>query len=600
MKFEWKTCIRAGISIFVVYLGIHYWGSVSGFLMSLLGAAGPLLVGGVIAYLVNILMSCYERHFFPKSRNRALVKSRRPLCMLAAFITLVGIVALVITMIVPQLIDCIRVIIAAVPRVIAFLVDKVDNLEWVPQEVINSISFEKLEGQIEKMVTVFLSGIGGAMNIAISTVTSVFSSMISFFIGLIFSFYILLSKDRLSEQFDRVMETYLKSSWYGKLKRMLQVLNDCFHRYIVGQCIEAVILGTLCTIGMLILRLPYATMIGPLVAVTALIPVAGAYIGAGVGAFMILTVSPFQAVVFLVFLVILQQLEGNLIYPKVVGTSIGLPGIWVLAAVTVGGSLMGIFGMILAVPLAAAAYRLLREDVRRRKIKVVLFDLDGTLLPMDQDQFVKKYFGLLVKKMEPYGYDEEEMTKALWSGVSAMVKNDGKETNEDVFWDVFSETLGERVFDNKEVFEEFYKKEFQKARNFCGYSELAGTAIYTAKKKGLRVALATNPLFPEVATRSRISWAGLKPEDFEVYTTYEESHYCKPNPEYFRELLQRLSVSPEDCLMVGNDAGEDMVAEEMGMKVFLLTDCLINKEGKDLSAYPQGDFYDLIHFIEEL
>lgn len=600
MKLEWKTCLKAGVSIFILYLGIHYWGGVSDFIVSLLSAAGPLFIGGIIAYLVNILMSCYERHFFTKSRNGVVEKVRRPLCMLAAFITLVGIVALVITMIVPQLIDCIQVIILAVPRTVNFLIDKIDNLEWVPQDVINGISFEKLEGQIEKMVSVFLSGIGGAMNIAISTVSSVISSMVSFFIGLIFSFYILLSKDRLAGQLDRVMETYLKSSWYGKLKRIVVVLNDCFHRYIVGQCIEAVILGTLCTIGMLLLRLPYATMIGPLIAVTALIPVAGAYIGAGVGAFMILTVSPVKAIIFLIFLVILQQVEGNLIYPKVVGSSIGLPGIWVLAAVTVGGSLMGIFGMILAVPLAAAAYRLIREDVRRRKIKVVLFDLDGTLLPMDQDQFVKKYFGLLAKKLEPRGYKEEELTKALWSSVSAMVKNDGKETNEDVFWKSFSGILGEKVCEDRELIKEFYDKEFQKARNFCGYSELAGTAIYTAKKKGLRVALATNPLFPEVATRSRIFWAGLKPEDFEVYTTYEESHYCKPNKEYFRELLQRLSVSPEDCLMVGNDAGEDMVAEEMGMKVFLLTDCLINKEGKDLSAYPQGDFYDLIHFIEEL
>ena len=144
---------------------------------------------------------------------------------------------------------------------------------------------------------------------------------------------------------------------------VLEVVNDCFHRYIVGQCIEAVIIGSLCALGMAILRLPYATMVGALVAFTALIPVAGAYIGAAVGAFMILTVDPVKAVVFLIFLVILQQFEGNVIYPKVVGSSMGLPGIWVLAAVTVGGGMMGIAGMLLGVPLAAAAYRILRDDV---------------------------------------------------------------------------------------------------------------------------------------------------------------------------------------------------------------------------------------------
>lgn len=600
MKIEWKTCLRVGISIFIIYLGIHYWGSVSDFLLNLLGAAAPLFIGGIIAYLVNILMSCYERHFFPKVETGALAKSRRPVCMLAAFVTLVGIVALVITMIVPQLIECIQVIIAGVPKVVNFLIEKADTIEWVPEDVINAVSFEKLEGQIEKMIGVFISGIGGAMDVAISAVSSAFSGIVSFFIGLIFSFYVLLSKDRLADQLDRVMETYLKSSWYGRLRRIVSVLNDCFHRYIVGQCIEAVILGTLCTIGMLLLRLPYATMIGPLIAVTALIPVAGAYIGAGVGAFMILTVSPIQALIFLVFLVILQQLEGNLIYPKVVGSSIGLPGIWVLAAVTVGGSLMGVFGMILAVPLAAAIYRLIRDDVRRRKIKVVLFDLDGTLLPMDQDKFVKKYFGLLAEKLAPKGYDAEELTKALWIGVGAMVKNDGNCTNEEAFWKAFAEVLGEKVNADRELIDEFYAKEFQYVQHSCGYSELARKVVSTVKKKGLRVALATNPLFPSVATESRISWAGLKPEEFEVYTTYEECHYCKPNPEYYREVLQRLSVSPEECLMVGNDAHEDMIAEELGMKVFLLTDCLINKEGKDLSAYPQGNFRDLIRFIEEM
>jgi predicted PurR-regulated permease PerM len=148
---------------------------------------------------------------------------------------------------------------------------------------------------------------------------------------------------------------------------VLGILNDSFHKYIVGQCVEAVILGTLCVLGMLIFRFPYATMIGTLVGFTALIPVAGAYIGAGVGTFMILTVSPMKAVLFLIFIAVLQQVEGNLIYPKVVGSSIGLPGMWVLAAVTVGGSLFGVFGMLVGVPMAAALYRILKNDMHQRE-----------------------------------------------------------------------------------------------------------------------------------------------------------------------------------------------------------------------------------------
>ena len=183
--------------------------------------------------------------------------------------------------------------------------------------------------------------------------------------GLIFSFYLVLGRDRLARQSTRVLRRYVPQPIYDRIMYVLGVLNNAFHRYITGQCTEAVILGVLCTIGMMILRLPYATMIGALVGFTALIPIAGAYIGTIVGAFMILTVSPMKMLIFLIFLAVLQQVEGNLIYPKVVGSSIGLPGIWVLAAVTIGGGMMGVAGMLLGVPLASALYTLLRNDVNR-------------------------------------------------------------------------------------------------------------------------------------------------------------------------------------------------------------------------------------------
>lgn len=203
------------------------------------------------------------------------------------------------------------------------------------------------------------------MDVVVNVVSRVFSGIVTGLLAIIFSLYLLIGKDKLSSQCERVMKRYMKKTWYEKTVYVLRILNDCFGKYIVGQCTEAVILGLLCTLGMLIFRFPYATMIGALIAFTALIPVAGAYIGGAIGAFMVLTVSPVKAVLFVVFLVILQQIEGNLIYPRVVGSSIGLPGIWVLAAVTVGGGVMGIFGMLLGVPIAAAIYRMLRDDINK-------------------------------------------------------------------------------------------------------------------------------------------------------------------------------------------------------------------------------------------
>ncbi len=233
-------------------------------------------------------------------------------------------------------------------------------------------------------------------------------------------------------------------------------------------------------------------------------------------------------------------------------------------------------------------------------LKAVLFDLDGTLLPMDQDAFTKYYFKLLVGAIAPHGYDPQAFLQALISGVTAMVKNDGSKTNEDAFWQCFSHTFGQRVYDDIPHFDTFYRNEFQQIRSVCGYSEKAKQVIDTAKAKGLRVALATNPLFPAIATQSRIRWAGLQPEDFELYTTYENSCHCKPDLDYYRDILKEMGLTAEECLMVGNDVGEDMIARELGMDVFLLTPCLLNRKNQDISVYPQGDFDALIAYIENI
>ncbi len=233
-------------------------------------------------------------------------------------------------------------------------------------------------------------------------------------------------------------------------------------------------------------------------------------------------------------------------------------------------------------------------------IKAVLFDLDGTLLPMDQNEFTKCYFTLLATKLAPRGYEAKQLIDAIWSGTAAMVKNNGEKNNETVFWDDFTARYGEKSKDDMPLFEEFYHNEFDGAKVSCGFAPLAAEAVLKIKKKGLRVALATNPIFPAIATEKRICWAGLKPEDFEFYTTYENSCYSKPNPKYYIDIADRLGLAPQECLMVGNDVREDMIAQTVGIKVFLLTDCIINKDDADISVYPSGDFKSLIKYVENL
>lgn len=231
-------------------------------------------------------------------------------------------------------------------------------------------------------------------------------------------------------------------------------------------------------------------------------------------------------------------------------------------------------------------------------IKNILFDLDGTLLPMDQDLFVKSYLGNFAKKLTPLGYEPESFYKAMWAGVGAMTKNDGSVRNDEAFWNTFCGLLGEHVRNDEPVFDDFYHHEFQKAKDVCGFNPDAAKTVRAIKAAGYRVILATNPLFPPIATESRIRWAGLEPEDFEYYTVYDNSYHCKPNPAYYQDIIEKLELNPEECLMVGNDVDEDMVAETLGMKVFLLTDTMINKHRKDISQYPQGSFHDLLNYLQ--
>jgi predicted PurR-regulated permease PerM len=369
MKLKWSDVFKGAAGIFLLYLAIHYWPAVAALGKNLVSASLPLIIGCVVAYLVNILMAAYERMYCPGNNSAILSKCRRPVCMLLAFVTLIAIVALVFGLILPQLGECVGIILEAFPGFMNKVIDLAEELQLFAPEVLQSLESIDWKSQVGKLVGIVTSGIGSVVDVVVNAVSSVFSWVVTALLALIFSIYLLAEKEKLAAQIRRILNRYVSRRFVTRFYYFVEILDDCFHRYIVGQCTEAVILGFLCAIGMRLLQLPYALMVGALVAFTALIPVAGTYIGAGVGAFMILTVDPMKAVIFLVFLVVLQQLEGNLIYPRVVGSSMGLPGIWVLAAVTVGGGLAGIAGMLLGVPLAAVAYRIIRDDVKKQELR---------------------------------------------------------------------------------------------------------------------------------------------------------------------------------------------------------------------------------------
>ena len=238
-----------------------------------------------------------------------------------------------------------------------------------------------------------------------------------------------------------------------------------------------------------------------------------------------------------------------------------------------------------------------KGEIHPMKIKAVLFDLDGTLLPMDQEVFTKTYFKLLAKRLAERGYAPDKLVDTIWAGTAAMVKNDGSRRNEDAFWEEFAKYWGENVRADEPEFDAFYREDFCGAKAACGYHPGAAETIALCKELGLRRILATNPIFPAVATEARIGWAGLSPEEFELYTTYENSTSCKPNPAYYEEILRKQGLVPAECIMVGNDVREDMIAEQLGMRVFLLTDCLINKDGRDISRYPRGSFGELQEYL---
>jgi len=233
-------------------------------------------------------------------------------------------------------------------------------------------------------------------------------------------------------------------------------------------------------------------------------------------------------------------------------------------------------------------------------IRYIFFDLDGTLLPMDQDHFIRTYMGALSTYMIPHGFEPRQFIETVWQGTAAMFQNDGSQTNEDVFWKAFTAAYGPEARQYEPILDTFYHTRFTDVQAACGYDPKAAQTIRKLKEMVFELVLATQPIFPAIATENRMKWAGVDQNDFKLYTTYENSSYCKPNPAYYQQIMDKLGAEASECLMVGNDATEDLVARTLGMNVFLLTNCLINKNGIDLSGYPQGDLDALLHYIQSM
>ena len=352
--------------IFIAFLAVavcvisQNFSVLTSLLSLVLGALKPLFIGLMIAYIFNIIMNFFEKHYFPKSSSKLITSTRRPLCLVFSFTLAIAVIILIMYIVVPEIGKAFGVLYDEIPPAFTkskdFVIGKLKEYPEI-QEQISTVEFDwaKIAEKASKLLT---SGVAGILSSAMGIIGGLTSALTNLVLGVIFAIYLLLRKDKLIRDGNRIRRIWFSDEVNRKLGRVFSTANETFQSFFVGQFVEAIILGTLCFIGMKMLKLPYAAMSGTLVGVTAFIPIVGAFLGAGISAFIILTIDPMKALIFIIFLVILQQIEGNIIYPKVVGGKVGLPSIWTLAAVTIGGGLFGVLGMILGVPLAATLYKL--------------------------------------------------------------------------------------------------------------------------------------------------------------------------------------------------------------------------------------------------
>ena len=334
-----------------------------------LGILRPFIIGAAVAFVINLPMKYFEDRLF-KKRNK-LFKWKRPLSFLVAILAVALVFWAVFMLIVPQLGATLKELAVKIP---AFLQEALKHLQAVfnnnpeIQEYIAGLDFSKWDWNaiVSKAADALGNGIGSVVVSTVTVAGSIFGVVFDGVVAFVFSVYVLMQKEVLADQSRRLMHAYLPDKLYRKTQKVLKLLNKNFTGFISSQCLEAVILGVLFVIAMTIFGMPYAVLIGTLIAVTALVPIVGAFIGCAVGAFLILVEGPILALGFVILFLILQQLEGNLIYPRVVGSSVGLPAIWVLVAVSVGGSLFGVIGMLVFIPITSTLYTLLKEDVNER------------------------------------------------------------------------------------------------------------------------------------------------------------------------------------------------------------------------------------------
>ncbi len=352
-------------SIFI--LCIIYFGYIISLLSIFLTIIKPLIIGLAMAFIFNIIMVRFEKVYGRKSNYKFYQVTRRPFGILVSILAVVGIIGFVIGLVVPSLLDAITLLADNITDLYSNFINwitKYDDLLPIIGEEIGDIEIDWSSVGTEVM-DFFKGGFSSIFGSTYVIITGTLATVVNIFMGFVFSIFVLASKEKLIVQVTNFINAYLPKQKKYILK-VYKVSYKCFSAFIVGQFTEGIILGILCTIGLLILRIPYAVVIGVLIGFTALIPIAGAYIGGGIGFLLVLTESPIQALIFVIFLVVLQQLESNLIYPKVVGTSIGLPGIWVFMTVIIGGGLAGILGMLIGVPLMAVIYELVGENIKNQ------------------------------------------------------------------------------------------------------------------------------------------------------------------------------------------------------------------------------------------
>ncbi len=350
--------IFQNISIILQYISIIF------------GISVPFLIGGVIAFIINIPMKFIESKIFNNSRikkYKALNSLSRPLSLVLSIILLVIIIAAVINIVVPQLISTFysigNSIYAFMPRAIDFCKSVVKSDEAAQYfEELKNLDWQTILNYVGN----FLKSGGNVLNSTIGVVTTIFSTTVNIIIGFIFALYILLQKEKLSVQAAKILFAVVPEKHAEKIVYVARLSYRTFTNFVTGQCLEACILGIMFFVVLSICRMPYSLLIGVLIGFTALIPIVGAFIGCFISALLILMISPVKALIFVVIFLILQQIEGNLIYPHVVGSSVGLPSIWVLVAVTLGGNLMGIVGMLIFIPLSSILYTLLKQWVNKR------------------------------------------------------------------------------------------------------------------------------------------------------------------------------------------------------------------------------------------